>query len=66
MKPLQFFIDNIGKVIYRDTNGCTCPTCKDVEVNGLLVEDLSHATYLFNIQNDMMYEGVKLEYRDKK
>jgi hypothetical protein len=31
MKPLSFFIKNIGKRIYRDDCGCTCLTCKYVK-----------------------------------
>lgn len=66
MQPLEFFTSRINKIIWRDTNGCPCATCKNVEVNGILIQDLEHAQYLYDIQCDMNYEGVILNYRDKQ
>lgn len=66
MKSLKWFKDRIGKTIYRDTNNCPCDTCKNVLINGIFIEDMQVAQYLFDIQNDMKYEGIVLNYRDKQ
>ena len=66
MQPLEFFTSRIGKIIWRDTNGCPCATCKNVEINGILIQDEQVAKYIFDIQCDMNYEGVMLNYRDTK
>jgi hypothetical protein len=66
MKPLSFFIKNIGKRIYRDANGCPCETCKEITENGLIVYDKDHADYLYIVQVDYHEEGIELNYRTKK
>jgi hypothetical protein len=64
MQPLEFFTSRIGKIIFRDTNSCPCYFCKNVEMYGIKIEDKQHAQYIFDIQCDMIYEGVMLNYRD--
>ncbi len=67
MKSLKWFKDRIGKTIFRDSSNCPeCATCVDVEKNGMIVEDESHAEYLFNIQNEFAGCNVSLNYRDTK
>lgn len=63
MQPLQFFIDNIGKRIYRDSDGCDCLGCKDIVENGLIITDETQAGYLFDIQNDFGADDIELNYR---
>lgn len=58
---LQWFIDRIGKKIYRINNSCSCPICIHTYENGLIVDDKFHALYLFDCQNEM-----GLIYVDKK
>jgi hypothetical protein len=56
MNKLQFFIDHIGKRIFRTRNECkankghNCSICEDVYQNGLIVEDSIHASYLASIE----------------
>ena len=56
MTRLQFFIDHIGKRIFRPRNECkahngqNCAHCEDVYQNGLIVEDELHASYLASIE----------------
>lgn len=57
---LKWFHRRIGKKIYRAATPCNCPSCYEVEKNGLLVGDNFHAEYLFNMQND-----YPVEYFDK-
>ena len=59
MKDLEWFIERIGTTIYRGSNGCSCDTCKDVEMNGVKVNDKLHAEYLYEVN----LEGV--HYEDK-
>jgi len=52
----QWFIDRIGKRIYRKNNFCQCPVCLDVHENGLIVQDEMHACYLYDCQSmDLIY-----------
>lgn len=60
MKTLQWFINRIGKKIYRDDDNCGCATCNEVVKNGLIVIDRDHAEYLHMVHT----EGI--EYRDTK
>jgi hypothetical protein len=49
---LQWFIDRIGKRVYRDKNICTCEHCINVFKHGVIISDKEHAQYLFDIQNE--------------
>lgn len=49
----QWFLDHIGKTIYRKTKLNCCATCTHVENKGLTVNDQEHADYLFLCQNEM-------------
>lgn len=42
----QWFLDRIGKTIYRDSVGCQCETCINVGKHGLTITDELHADYL--------------------
>jgi len=66
MKSLQWFKNKINHVIYRDDNKCPCKDCKIITKKGLVVFDMQHAEYLFEIQNDLGVEGIRLNYRSKK
>lgn len=65
-KSKQFFIDNIWKTIYRDKWTCNCKTCRDVELNGLIVHDENHASYLSMIDSDFASEWFYSNYRITK
>jgi len=62
----QWFIDRIGKRIYRDMSTCQCSGCMDITDNGLIVDNKEHASYLYNVQIDFAKEGAFLNYRDDK
>lgn len=58
----QWYIDRIGKRIYRPIAGtCDCKLCRSVENHGLIVLDAQHADYLYLCQCEM-----GLCYTDKK
>lgn len=53
MKDLQWFIDRVGRKIYRENNICECGICVDVFKNGLIVMSESHAYYLCDCQHEL-------------
>jgi hypothetical protein len=57
----QWFLDRIGKVVYRDENGCKCLVCKDSVNNGVLILDKDYADYLYCVEAE-----TDIIYRDKK
>lgn len=56
----QWFLDRIGKRIFRPATTCNCKTCKDVLKNGLIVQDAGHAFYL--LMNSLV---GKITYQDE-
>lgn len=61
----QWFIDRIGKRVYRKGGNCKCEHCKKVLREGLIISPLigsraTHADYLYSCQNEM-----RLTYSDK-
>lgn len=46
----QWFIERIGKRIFRENNHCPCAICLDVFENGLIITDEMHAIYLYDCQ----------------
>ena len=65
LKPLSFFLERIGKRIYRDHHEC-CHQCDLNYKNGLVINDEQHADYLYEVQNEFALEGIDLCYRDAK
>ncbi len=59
-KPLQRFIDRIGKTIYRDAVSCWCQSCKEGTEHWIEVFSKDHAQYLHTVHCEMW-----IEYRDK-
>ena len=51
----QWFIDRIGKRVYRDKYTCECKICMDVFENGLIIKNEMHATYLYDVQHELQY-----------
>ena len=52
----QWFIDRIGKRIYRKNNICNCRICVNVHEEGLIITDKQHAIYLYDCQElDLIY-----------
>jgi len=62
----QWFIDRIGKVVYRNRDGCTCPVCEEVYQHGLHITDEYHALYVAEIEAVYNIEGHPLKYFDTK
>lgn len=62
----QWFIDRIGRTVYRNEDSCSCPICKNVYDNGLIVHDQYHASYLYEIELSYNADGFPLKYFDTK
>lgn len=64
----QWFIDRIGKRVFRETNGCKCETCKRITNEGLVIFDKQHASYLFDVEGMSREENSNhiITYKDKK
>ena len=57
----QWFINRIGKKIYRLTPFECCKACDSAYDNGIVVANENHAYYIYINQNEL-----QLEYGDKK
>jgi len=65
-KPKEWFIERIGKRVYRDDTGKCCLICDKIVRRGLIVLDKLHAEYLAMIDMDFGAEGIFCNYRDNK
>ena len=52
----QWFIDRIGKRVFRTKTSCDCESCKNVYENGTVIEDRDHAVYLFAVEGEKITE----------
>lgn len=57
----QWFLDRIGKKVFRTNGQCKCEVCANVVKNGLIIAGELHAIYLYDCQNEL-----DLFYFDKK
>jgi hypothetical protein len=62
----KWFIERIGKVVYRNATSCRCDICKNVTVNGLIIADHNHALYLSEIEAEYNLDSHPLRYCDTK
>jgi hypothetical protein len=61
---LNWFIERIGKRIFRNVTSCKCQTCKLVFENGLIIGNEIHANYLYDMECIYTHEGSPLKYFD--
>jgi hypothetical protein len=67
-KRKQWFLDRVGKVVYRDGNGCSCSVCERVKDKGVTIVDNMHALYLLDMEgmsNIPEESNHPFKYRDK-
>ena len=62
----QWFIDRIGKRVYRNETSCDCEKCKTIYANGLIIDSPMHAGYLYDCESIYTAEGSPLRYFDTK
>ena len=46
----QWFLDRVGKRVWRNQNSCTCRDCVVVYKHGLIIKDKEHAHALYCIE----------------
>jgi hypothetical protein len=63
---LNWFIDRIGKRVFRNDVTCQCETCQNISKSGIVIEDNMHAEYLYDCEGVYSIEGAKLRYFDTK
>jgi hypothetical protein len=59
VRKLKWFKDRVGKRVFRNESSCKCSFCTFNQKNGLIINDETHAQYLFDIQNEL-----QLKYYD--
>lgn len=62
----KWFIGKIGSILFRNDNGCNCDVCKHILDHGLMVNDVTHAKYLCDIEAESNAERTPLKYFDTK
>jgi hypothetical protein len=62
----QWFLDRIGKIVYRNRNGCSCEICEKNYQDGLYLTDKLHAQYLYEIEVSFHSDECPLRYFDTK
>lgn len=62
----QWFLDRIGKRVFRNNDGCHCLICEKVYANGLVITDALHAEYLHDCEADYAAGGDPLRYFDTR
>ena len=65
-KTKEWFVERIGKTVFRDNVSNSCSACTDVEKNGIIVFNKQHARYLAMIDADFAAQGTFMNYRDEK
>lgn len=63
---LQWFIDRIGKRVWRNKTSCKCEVCKRIYEQGLIISDERHAMYLDDVMEMYQSEGIALRYFDTR
>ena len=50
---LEWFLSNIGNRVFRNKVKCDCESCRRGGEEGILIADITHANYLFDVQNEL-------------
>jgi hypothetical protein len=62
----KWFIDRIGKIVYRNETSCKCVVCASVVENGVIISDANHAIYLSETECEYTADGWPMKYFDSK
>lgn len=63
----KWFLDRIGKTIFRNKGFCDCARCLLVYNNGLILKDASQARYSMAIEGESWSDGqIGIRYFDTK
>lgn len=64
MDRKQWFVDRIGKTVYRNKVSCDCKICDNAYEYGVFISDFVHADYLYCCESEYTIEGIPLKYFD--
>ncbi len=53
---IEWFLDRIGKKVYRSKTSCSCEICQHVYENGLIIENKMHAMYIAELEGLSFHE----------
>lgn len=59
-----WFLERIGKRVYRNNVSCTCSSCMHSYQEGLIIVDEQYAGYLYNLECDYAADGDLITYFD--
>jgi hypothetical protein len=63
----QWFVDRIGRRVYRGKTSCPCAVCTNVSEEGLIIADEMHAHYLHDIEGESHFDSTHpITYVDLK
>ena len=60
----EWFLERVGKIVYRIKSSCNCGMCNEVYEKGLKIIDKEHADYLYTVEGDYNAAGVNFKYFD--
>lgn len=63
---LKWFVDRVGKIVYRNRTTCDCPVCENVYKTGLYINDRFHAEYVYDMECMYSKENIPVKYFDTK
>ena len=63
---LQWFLDRVGKRVFRNKTTCPCEICAAVYEHGLVIDDKLQAEYLHDLEVAYTCEGDLLRYFDTR
>ena len=64
MKDKKWFLDRVGKKVYRTKTPCDCEPCTRCFYEGLIIADKDHAQYVFDIKSEYNNDGANVAYFD--
>jgi len=66
-KRRKWFLERIGKRVFREKNGCDCKICEKNTKNGIIILDEEHAIYMHDmecISNNIKESKHPFKYKD--
>lgn len=60
----KWFIERIGKRVFRNEVSCNCEICNHVTHKGIIIHDEMHASYLMMIESDFTASLMPTRYFD--
>jgi len=62
----RWFLDRIGKRVFRTSLDCDCNVCQIIYKQGLIIEDRDQAIFMYDTECDVNADGDIMRYFDTK